>query len=116
MLSVFDLNKVYDDGRLQQTAEFLELENVEALGELFEHILTLLQVRERVCAYVPSLKELKQLVSEMFMPGRADNNLAPVDRNNLIKILEDSFFGTVAYYDFNQASARNHSAKTVRQA
>ncbi|MBU0571103.1 MAG: phosphonoacetaldehyde reductase [Candidatus Omnitrophica bacterium] len=90
IVSVFHLNRAYEDGRFQKVAGFLKLRDVDVLEELLVNFMELLRVRERVRAYLPSIKELMQLSSEMITSDRVKNNLAPVSKKEILEILRKS--------------------------
>lgn len=91
MVSVFDLNKSHDDGRIAQTAKVLELHGVEGFRARLADLMRQLGVRSRVLSYLPALEDVKKLAPEMLTPGRADNNLAPVNLKCVLEILENSY-------------------------
>jgi len=59
------------------------------LVKYFENIHELLDVRNRVKKMIPSLEQLLAVESEMYTPGRSDNNL--VDVENVEDLLRQSW-------------------------
>jgi alcohol dehydrogenase len=91
MLSVFRLNRTYDDGRFGTLAAFLKLSDVDALERRLAAFVEDLRVAERVRAYLPSAEDIKNLVPEMITTSRADNNVVPVDASVVFQVLESSY-------------------------
>lgn len=80
MPAVLRCNLKAEDGRFSQLALALTGRPApEGLVEMFDRLNHDLQVSRRVRKYVPSLEALLDLEAEMYTPGRADNNLHPID-------------------------------------
>lgn len=76
MNSVLELNLTKDDGRFTDLSRALVgTSDTRALVQLLRNLLEALSVRDRVRSYVPSLRALLDLSSEMTTPGRSGNNL-----------------------------------------
>lgn len=93
MPAVLRLNCGVDDGRLARLARALCDGDLSDLTRAFERLNERLRVRERVRRYVPSLADLLELSDRMVTPGRADNNLATVDRQTIRALLEAAWAG-----------------------
>jgi alcohol dehydrogenase len=93
MPAVLRLNRSADDGRLQRLEATLNHGQSLSLSlqDRFEQLHVSMDVRDRVKAQVPVLSDLTALVSEMFTPGRADNNLAPIDASVIERVLIESW-------------------------
>jgi len=76
-----------DDGRLDRLGRELGLDGADGLVVRLRSILRELRVGARVRETVPGLEAVLSLAPEMFTPGRADNNLAAVDRAAIESIL-----------------------------
>jgi alcohol dehydrogenase len=93
MEAVLRFNLGSDDGRFRRLAAALDPSEASP-GSLLRRIggmLSGLQVREAVRARVGSLGRLLAFAPEMSVPGRADNNLAPVLETDIRAILEESW-------------------------
>ncbi|WP_412851510.1 phosphonoacetaldehyde reductase [Ectothiorhodospira shaposhnikovii] len=87
MPAVLRHNLQAEDGRFAQVALALTGSSDPAgLVACFDQLHETMRVRERVMVHIPRLDALLALESEMFTPGRADNNL--VDVTTLTSILE----------------------------
>lgn len=85
---VLRLNQQYDDGR------FVELERILGLNDLLGVIKGLNQafnVKQQIKSKVLSKHLLMSIKTEMYMPSRANNNLAPVTLETISTILERSW-------------------------
>lgn len=91
MRSVLRLNARHDYKRFVELASHLGLSGVEELEEKLQHLFRELGLGGRLRCYIPSLEALIPLVDEMFTPGRADNNLAPVDASVIESVLHESW-------------------------
>lgn len=79
MPAVLQNNLAAEDGRFAEVAtQLLGSPDTQKLLEHFQLLNAQLQVRDTVKTYIPSFEKLLELKSQMFMPGRADNNLAAV--------------------------------------
>jgi alcohol dehydrogenase len=89
MPAVLRHNLNAEDGRFAQLAQALTGSNdLHGLVNAFDQLHESMQVRERVKQFIPNLEAVLALEAEMFTPGRADNNLMPI--NSLTGILRDS--------------------------
>jgi alcohol dehydrogenase len=80
MPAVLRCNLEAEDGRFSQLALALTGHPAtDGLVDMFDRLHDDLQVRERVRTFLPSLEGLLALETEMYTPGRADNNLHPID-------------------------------------
>lgn len=93
MPEVLRLNRSADDGRLQRLEAALNhgLALPLSLQDRFDQLHERMDVRDRVKAQVSALSALTALVPEMFTPGRADNNLAPIDASVIERVLVTSW-------------------------
>lgn len=91
MRAVLQLNSEHDDGRLVELAAYLNLPGIAALEKKLQLLFSRLQLAKRLRTHIPSLEALSALTGEMFTPGRADNNLAPVDTDVIKSILHESW-------------------------
>tara|TARA_R110000868_G_scaffold107750_2_gene294687 strand:- start:1398 stop:2576 length:1179 start_codon:yes stop_codon:yes gene_type:complete len=91
MHAVFNLNARHDDGRMLALATSMGIDDLSTLGELVRCRMQEFGVHKRVLGLIPSFASLMDLQGEMFTPGRADNNLAPVDADVIRDILEMSY-------------------------
>ncbi len=91
MKAVFSLNVAHDDGRLEKVAMALGYGDTFGMANKFAELLADLGVSDRVRRQVPSEESMLDLAHEMFTPGRADNNLAPVDGEIIRTILVESW-------------------------
>lgn len=91
MIGVFELNVSYDDGRICRAANLLGLVNEQELCSRVSSLLTHLSVCESAKRYLPSLQSVLGIADQMYTPGRADNNLAPVDKDTIKNILISSY-------------------------
>jgi hypothetical protein len=66
-------------------------QDIDELDESVDRLVKELKVVERVRGFIPSMEKLRDLSSEMYTPGRADNNLAPVDENVITRILDCAY-------------------------
>jgi phosphonate metabolism-associated iron-containing alcohol dehydrogenase len=90
MPSVLRHNLQAEDGRFAQAALALTgSKDLDGLVACFDELHEVMRVRERVTAQIPTLDALLARESEMFTPGRADNNLA--DATSLKLILMNSW-------------------------
>lgn len=96
MPAVLRLNRSADDGRFQRLEDVLNQgQSVSvSLEDRFDQLHALMGVRDRVKAQVPALSALTALIPEMFTPGRADNNLAPIDAGVIEQVLVASWGAT----------------------
>lgn len=88
--AILRFNSIADDGRLHGLAIALKMNSVDELHEYVMRLLDGLGVQEILKRYVDSVNQLKELVPEMLTPGRSDNNMRPVDLDDLIRILDES--------------------------
>lgn len=93
MPAVLEFNLGVDDGRFERLAHALlgPKGDTAALLEHFQALNRQLGVGKLVRTSIPSLDMLLGLASEMFTPGRADNNLADVDTRRLEELLDRSW-------------------------
>jgi phosphonate metabolism-associated iron-containing alcohol dehydrogenase len=91
MISVFELNASHDDGRICRAANLLGLADAQELCSRVVSLLIHLSVCENAKRYLPSLQSVLDIADQMYTPGRADNNLAPVDEETIKRILVSSF-------------------------
>jgi alcohol dehydrogenase len=91
MPPVFRLNRSFDDTRFKQLACCMGCQDIDELDESVDRLVKELKVVERVRGFIPSMEKLRDLSSEMYTPGRADNNLAPVDENVITRILDCAY-------------------------
>lgn len=89
--ALLEYNLAVDDGRLATLAEGLGFrDGLELRGALVE-LLVELGVAERLRSYLPEPEDALALVSKMFSPGRADNNIRSASAGDLTGILSASF-------------------------
>ena len=88
MPAVVALNRNIDDGRLSMVEDLIGLGD---LPKLLHGINEKLGVTDKVRSHVMSIDNLYGYISEMLTPGRADNNLYPVDEKMLQDIIERSY-------------------------
>lgn len=88
--AILRFNSEADDGRLHELAIALRMNSVDELQLHIMQFLHGLGVQEMLKRYVDSVDQLKELVPEMLTPGRSDNNMRPVDWDDLIRILDES--------------------------
>lgn len=80
MPAVLQHNLAAEDGRFADLAQqLLGSPDTRQLLAHFQWLNQLLNVRERVRAFIPDLAALLALKSQMLTPGRADNNLAAIE-------------------------------------
>lgn len=80
MPAVLRYNLEAEDGRFSQLALALTgRPDTDGLIDMLDRLHDELQVRERVREFLPSVQALLDLEAEMYTPGRADNNLHPID-------------------------------------
>jgi len=93
MPAVLRLNLRCDDGRFDDVAARLSSgkSTTGELVELFDNLLGQLGVAALVRQTVNHLESISGLVGEMQTPGRADNNLAPVDPRIIQVILNEAW-------------------------
>ncbi len=88
--AILRFNSDVDDGRLHELAIALKFVSVDELHLHMTQLLDGLGVQEMLKRYVDSVDQLKELVLEMLTPGRSDNNMRPVEYDDLMGILEQS--------------------------
>ena len=88
MPAVFKLNMRVDDGRFKKLAAAI---GVTDLQRTIENLNTKCEVNEQVKCFIPSYKELHNLIKEMHSPERANNNLANVDFEVIENIIKSSW-------------------------
>jgi len=91
MLAVFRLNQGYAPHRFLEMAQAAGFADAEALYQALEVLLKSAGVSAQVQKQVGRLSSLTDLADEMFTPGRADNNLAPVDSPVIEQLLHASW-------------------------
>ena len=84
MTEVLKLNMRHDDGRFTFLSRYLETND---LMKVFKNLAHSLNINERVNSYIPKDALLHDLVEEMYTPGRANNNLAPVSTEVINRVL-----------------------------
>jgi len=83
------LNLKSDDGRLQELCGLMQMDSTEMAANL-NHLFTELKFAESFSKTITDQSMVFRLQSEMFTPGRADNNLCPVNDAALGEILKSS--------------------------
>lgn len=89
--SLLEYNSKEDDGRFDQLVRALGLDSVNALKDVLTEILVRLRVGERMRRHVRAFSDVAELAPQMFTPGRADNNLRPISKVELIEMLASSW-------------------------
>jgi phosphonate metabolism-associated iron-containing alcohol dehydrogenase len=87
MPAVLRYNLGVDDGRLAELARHLQYADAAALADAMAALLRNLQVPRLVSPAIGGLAQLQDLIPEMVTPGRADNNLRPVEPGAIGSIL-----------------------------
>lgn len=85
--AVLEFNVEGDDGRLGEVARRAGLTSARALAPSVVSLLRDLGADRAIRKFVPDGGTLQSLAPEMLTPGRADNNLRPVDADALQMIL-----------------------------
>lgn len=88
MVAVCRWNSQADDGRFKKLEQVI---GINSLQDELSQLIRVLDVNASVRSYIPNLDSILALVNEMFMPGRADNNLCKVDTGIVKDILETSW-------------------------
>src|SRR5690606_38121554 len=83
-------NSAVDDGRLASLARSLGYAGTRELGASLTDLFEQLEIRERLAAHLPSRTEISALSSEMFTPGRAENNLREASEENVRAIVSEA--------------------------
>ena len=83
-------NSAVDDGRLASLARSLGYAGTRELGASLTDLFEQLEIRERLAAHLPSRTEISALSSEMFTPGRAENNLREAAEENVRAIVSEA--------------------------
>jgi len=95
MPAVLRLNLLSDDGRFKRLAGALLNDDgsdaTERLVTLFDRFNSELRVASKVRSAIGDLDKLLSLSNEMFAPGRADNSLTEVTRDNIQQVLQLSW-------------------------
>lgn len=87
--AVIDFNVETDDGRLARIAARAGLSGPREVAPSVRSLFAELGVREHVRRWVAEPSAVRGLAPEMFTPGRADNNIRPVDQAGLLSVLAD---------------------------
>jgi alcohol dehydrogenase class IV len=85
--AVLEYNVQSDDGRLDGFARRAGLEGARALQAGVLDLYDELGIPDAVRRYVDDVDELAELAPDMLAPGRADNNLRPVDEEAVQRII-----------------------------
>lgn len=88
--SILRFNAEVDDGRLHRLALDLELKSVDELHVYVARLLDRLGVERMMAKFVDSAGKCEELVAQMYTPGRLDNNMRPVNRDDLKDILGEN--------------------------
>ncbi|KAB2919440.1 MAG: phosphonoacetaldehyde reductase [Dechloromonas sp.] len=88
--AVLRYNSESDDGRLRELARRLGHASVDDLTSAIAELLRRLGVWALVQSAVGGSRQLWELESDMITPGRADNNLRPVETGALKAILDEA--------------------------
>jgi alcohol dehydrogenase class IV len=93
MLEVLHKNLAVDDGRFGAVAERLigPGSGPDDLADFFLQLYERLEITSHVKKYIPDETSLRKLIDEMITPGRADNNLAAVTREDVLDIVTDAY-------------------------
>jgi alcohol dehydrogenase len=85
--AVLDFNEDVDDGRLVQVARQVGCDSVGDLRAVLVRLLLKVEMNEMLCGHGITRERITQVIPEMITPGRADNNLRPVDLNDVAAIV-----------------------------
>ncbi len=88
--AVLKFNLEADDGRLEDAATRLGFSNADALVPFVINLLRELGANAAIRDFMPDASVLPALAPEMLTPGRADNNLRPLDAEDVRMILTDT--------------------------
>lgn len=88
--SILRFNAEADDGRLHKLALDLGLKSVDELQVYATWLLDELGVQRMMAKHVDSAERLEELVAQMYAPGRIDNNMRPVNHDDLRCIMGES--------------------------
>lgn len=88
--TLLDFNTAADDGRLERLAKELGFANTGTLRARLQETLLALGMPARLLRYLPKPEESLSLAPQMFTPGRADNNLRPIEPGDITHILTAS--------------------------
>ena len=90
MPAVLRFNAAIDDGRLAAVGVQLGFSSIQQLGNAMEALLAKCNLNGLLADCGLSGAQLEVLVPEMFLPGRADNNLRPADEVAIRAILTNA--------------------------
>ncbi|MFO7951365.1 MAG: phosphonoacetaldehyde reductase [Bacillota bacterium] len=88
--ALLEYNAKEDDGRFQEVARLAGCESVPGLANKISELFEQVKVKELLAKYRVTEENLQKLVSGMFTPERAGNNLRPVDNRAVQEILKKS--------------------------
>lgn len=79
-----------DDGRLRQLAQSLGYEHAEALADALDELFAMLEIGNYLQKYLPDRSSVMALSSQMFAPGRAENNLRTATEDDVRALVSNS--------------------------
>jgi alcohol dehydrogenase len=83
-------NAVADDGRLADLARSLGFAGIEEFGRGLTRLFRQLNVGEYLSRYLPDRQSVMALSSQMFAPGRAENNLRHGSEKDILEIVSEA--------------------------
>ncbi len=92
--ALLEYNTAEDDGRFRQMAGVCGCSSVVELHKKITALFEQVGVNKLLAKYGVTEANLKGLIEGMFTPERAGNNLRPVDKDAVEKILQSSLHGT----------------------
>jgi alcohol dehydrogenase len=87
---LLEFNSRSDDGRLSDLARSLGYESAGKLARGIAELFDQLGVGDYLSAYLPNRQSVMALSSEMFAPGRAENNLRAATEDEVRTILTEA--------------------------
>lgn len=88
--ALLTFNAVEDDGRLASLARTLGMSDAAELARHIALLFEQLDVHQHIAKYVPGKESIMALSDQMFMPGRADNNLRQATEEDVRALLDES--------------------------
>ena len=88
--ALLTFNAVEDDGRLAMLARSLGASDAAELAGQISSLFEELDVHRHMAKYVPGKQSIMALSDQMFMPGRADNNLRQASEEDVRVLLDEA--------------------------